>query len=60
MSKLSSFFRDVVAELQRVNWPTRQETLKYTAVVIGASAAVAVFLGALDLLFSTILSRFII
>ena len=60
MSKLSSFFRDVVAELQRVNWPTRQETLKYTAVVIGASAAVAIFLGALDLLFSTILSRFII
>lgn len=54
------FLKEVRIELKKVTWPTRQETIKYTAVVIGFSLAVAAFLGGLDFLFSWLLSEFVI
>jgi len=38
-------------EMARVKWPTNKETINYTMVVVGVSAAVAVILGALDYIF---------
>lgn len=35
-------------ELEAVRWPTRQETLRYSALVIGISVIFAAFFGALD------------
>lgn len=35
-------------ELQKVTWPNRQETLKYSLIVIGLSIALAAFFGGLD------------
>ncbi len=32
--RLGRFFREVVAELRKVIWPTRKELLTYTAVVV--------------------------
>ena len=32
--RIARFFREVVAELRKVIWPTRKELLTYTAVVI--------------------------
>jgi preprotein translocase subunit SecE len=32
--RLARFFREVVAELRKVIWPTRKELLTYTAVVV--------------------------
>jgi preprotein translocase subunit SecE len=32
--RIGGFFREVVSELRKVIWPTRQELLTYTAVVI--------------------------
>ena len=60
LKQIPSFFKDVQLELKKVNWPTRNETLKYTFIVIGASVAVAVFLGGLDFIFSFLLNKFII
>lgn len=54
------FFKDVKLELSRVNWPTRQETIKYTAVVVVFSLVMAAFLGALDSVFRVIMSKFIL
>lgn len=54
------FLREVRIELKRVTWPTRQQTIKYTLIVIGLSLAVAAFLGGLDFLFSWLLNRFVI
>jgi len=45
------FVREVVAELKKVTWPTRQETLKLTVVVIAISVIVGVFIGILDTTF---------
>lgn len=42
------FVREVVTELKKVTWPTREETVKLTAVVIAISVIVAIFIGGLD------------
>lgn len=59
LSIINQFLQEVRAELKKVSWPTRQETIKYTAIVIGISGVVALFLGALDFLFTNILQQFI-
>jgi len=38
--------------MKKVTWPTKKETQNYTYLVIGISFAVAVFLGALDYVFT--------
>ncbi len=48
MTRVFQFFRDVKAELFKVVWPTRQETIRYTATVIVFSIVIAVILGAAD------------
>ena len=58
--KTTEFLREVHLELKKVTWPTRQETVKYTAVVIAFSLAVAAFLGGLDFLFNWLLNKFVI
>ena len=45
--------------MAKVNWPTRQETINYTMVVIGVSAAVSAFLGAMDYFFGLGLNIFL-
>ncbi len=60
LSKITTFLKEVRLEIKKVNWPTRQETFRYTLIVLGVSAAVAVFLGGLDFIFTTILEQFIL
>jgi preprotein translocase subunit SecE len=48
MSKVTQFFSEVKAELSKVVWPSKEQTLKYTLVVIVFSAFIAVILGAAD------------
>ena len=60
MNKLITFIKEARAELRKVNWPTRNETMKYTGLVMGLSLAVAIFLGALDYLFEYIIRVFVI
>jgi preprotein translocase subunit SecE len=60
MNQITQFLKEARAELMKVNWPTRQQTINYTLVVIGISVAVALFLGGLDYLFEQILNKFIL
>lgn len=55
--RITQFLREARVELKRVNWPTRQETIRMTLVVVGVSAAVALFLGGLDYVFSVVLNK---
>ncbi len=57
--KIKTFFKEVWTEVKKVNWPTRQETFRYTLLVIGISMAVAAFLGILDFIYIKILEKFI-
>ncbi len=60
LSRIKSYLQESRLELQRVNWPTRKETVRLTLVVIGISLGVAVFLGILDFLFTYLLEKFFI
>jgi len=47
----TKFFSEVVNELKKVTWPTREETIKLTAAVIIISLGVGLFVGGLDIAF---------
>ena len=59
MNPITTFFRETKGELKKVSWPTKEQTIQYTLVVIGVSAAVTVFLGGLDYIFAQTLNTFI-
>ncbi|HPD57232.1 MAG TPA: preprotein translocase subunit SecE [Smithellaceae bacterium] len=46
--KMVQFFSDAKAELRRVTWPSRKQTLASTAVVIIIVFIVAIYLGIID------------
>ncbi len=48
MTKVLQFFAEVKSELSKVVWPTKQQTLRYTGVVILFSVLVAGVLAAAD------------
>lgn len=54
-AKLSSFLQESKQELNRVNWPSREETIRLTLVVVLLSLLVAAYLGALDFAFTYLL-----
>lgn len=58
--KIVTFLKEVRLEMKKVNWPTRQETIRKTLIVIGISVAVAAFLGTLDFIFTTLLNKFVL
>jgi len=55
-----SFFQDVVNELKKVVWPTRQQTFRLSAVVVVACGAVGVALGLIDYIFTFIMQKFLV
>lgn len=50
MSKIVQFFKDSYAELRKVVWPSREDVVASTKVVIVSTVIVAFFLGLLDFL----------
>jgi preprotein translocase subunit SecE len=58
--KLTTFLKEVRVELKKVTWPTRPETTRFTITVIVVSIAVAIFLGALDMVFQFVLNNFVL
>ncbi|MDO8435987.1 MAG: preprotein translocase subunit SecE [bacterium] len=59
-SKIITFLKEVRLEVKKVNWPTRDETIRYTLIVIGVSVAVAIYLGGLDFLIGILLNKFVL
>lgn len=49
MQKISAFFDSVKIELSKVTWPTRQETIATTGVVVMIVFLVSIYLGACDM-----------
>ena len=49
------YFGEAFAELRRVTWPSRQETVRLSIMVIAVAAAVGVILGVIDLGFSRLM-----
>ncbi len=59
MSKVNEYFKEIKGELKHVVWPTKNQTIFYTLIVIGLSVLVAYFLGIFDFIFSKGLEKLI-
>ncbi len=57
-NKLTNYLKETRLEMRKVNWPTRQETIRLTLIVIGVSLGIAAILGAFDFIFKGALSLF--
>ena len=51
--KIVSFFKECIAELKKVVWPSKDDVISSVKVVLISIIVVAVILGLLDLLFVT-------
>lgn len=60
MNAIIRFFSEAKGELIKVNWPTKDQLVRYTVLVVVISLAVAIFLGTLDTLFSYLVERFLL
>ncbi len=58
--KIIIFLKEVRMEIKKVNWPTKKQTLRYTLIVLGVSIVMAMFLGTLDFVFTTLINKFAI
>jgi len=54
-----TFLAEVKSELSKVVWPTRAQAIRLTAIVIGVSVAVGLFIGVLDFLLTKLTEIFI-
>ena len=54
------FFRETIAELRKSVWPTREETVRLTYIVILLSAAVGLLLAGLDFILTQTFGNYII
>jgi preprotein translocase subunit SecE len=59
-NKITTFLKEVKMEMKKVNWLTKEETIRYTLIVIIISAILAIFLGTLDFLLIRFLNQFIL
>ena len=48
IEKITKFFAEVVSELKKVSWSTRQELLDATWIVLISSAALGLFISCID------------
>jgi preprotein translocase subunit SecE len=57
LRRTQEFVREVVAEFRKVTWPSRQELINSTVVVITVTVVVSLFLGAVDVVLARIVER---
>lgn len=60
MSKIIDYLKETRAEFKHVTWPTRMQTIYFTATVIAVSVFIAYFLGFFDTVFKVGLEKLLI
>ncbi|MFA5060390.1 MAG: preprotein translocase subunit SecE [Candidatus Omnitrophota bacterium] len=59
IGKIKKFFSEVVVELKKVSWSTRQEVLDATWLILASSAILGVFIASIDFLLARFVALFI-
>ncbi|MBI2019514.1 preprotein translocase subunit SecE [Candidatus Daviesbacteria bacterium] len=59
IANLFSFLKEVKEELAKVAWPSREQTIRYTILVIIVAGAVGLFLGGLDYILTALTAFFV-
>ena len=57
--KITTYLKEVRLETKNINWSTREETIKYTFIVVGFIIIIAIFLGGFDFVFVNLLEYLI-
>lgn len=58
MKKIVEFFNDVVAEMKKVVWPSRDKVMDSTRIVIISTIILALFFGLADIVFLRLIQLF--
>ena len=58
MQRGRGFLHEVMVELKKTTWPTLPEAWRLTTVVLAVIIALAVYVGAIDFILTTITNRF--
>lgn len=48
--------QDLIGELKKVTWPTKQETIRLTMIVIVISLIIGLYIGIIDFLLARVLA----
>jgi len=58
--KVPNFLEEIISELKKVTWPTREETAYLTMVVIIVALAAGVALGLVDVFFNWLIDNLLL
>lgn len=53
---IAEYIKETRAEMTHVNWPNREQTIRFTVLVVLVSLATAALLGLSDFVFSKLLT----
>ena len=59
VSRVTTFFRDVVAEMNKVTWPEKLQVRQLSILVLGFSLLVGLIILGMDLILQLLLQRLI-
>ena len=59
-TRLKTYLKETRAEIGRVIWPTRDQALRLTGIVLGVTAALAAVLALVDWLFAWFVSQVLV
>ena len=54
LARVREFVREVLAEFRKVTWPSRQELVNSTVVVIAVTVVLSLFLGGVDIVLARV------
>ncbi len=55
MFKPAEYFREVIREIKKVSWPSREQTQTNTLLVLVVSIIIGLYIGVLDFVFAKLL-----
>ncbi len=55
-NKIANFFKDIKIEMIKVSWPTRDELIGSTVIVLISLAILSAFIGVCDIILSKIVN----
>ena len=58
IASIANYFREVITELRKAVWPTREETRRLTVMVVIISVVVGAFLAGFDFGFTRLVEVF--
>ena len=57
---VQNYIKETKSELKHVSWPTKDQTINFTLIVIGLSLLIGLLLGLFDSVFSFLLQALIL